>query len=364
MLTEWVNEELAVLDETAMRRRLRASDETLIHWGSNNYLGLAKHPRVIAGAQAALAAYGAGATASRLIQGQAPLHQALESDLAQFFSRDAALVFPSGYMANLGAVTALVGPGDAIIMDRLCHASLIDAARLSGARLFVYPHIDLDGAKKALKRTVGYHRRLLLTESLFSMDGDFAPLKDLIPLAHQHGAMVLVDEAHGLGVWPHTDSAQADVLVGTLSKALGAQGGFVAASFPVIDWLVNKARPFIFTTGLAPACVGAAQAALALIKEGDTKAASVLDLAGELRIRLQALGWDTGRSHSQIIPILVGSASRALALAEQAKAAGHLIPAIRPPTVPEGECRVRISVTAEHTQADVDGLLNLLEGTR
>jgi len=343
---------------TAMRRRLRLTDPALISWGSNDYLGLSQHPAVLDAAQAALRQYGAGAGASRLVSGHTPLHAKLESILAAYFDQEAALVFPSGYMTNLGVLTTLAGEGDALILDRLCHASLIDAARLSKARLFVYPHRDVAGAEKALKRARDYGRRLLVTESVFSMDGDLAPLAELRSLAREHHATLVVDEAHSLGM--QALPVQADVVIGTLSKALGSQGGFVAASHAVVDQLVNHARSFIFTTGLAPACVGAARESIRLIKEGVVSGAPVQRLADTLRQGLQAQGWNTGDSTTQIIPVIVGSAERVMALSERLRQRGHDAPAIRPPTVPEETCRLRLSVTAFHTDHSVQNLLSTI----
>jgi 8-amino-7-oxononanoate synthase len=262
-------------------------------------------------------------------------------------------------MANLGVITTLVGAGDAVIMDRLCHASLIDAVRLSGARLFVYQHTDPEDADRALKRTIAYHRRLLVTESLFSMDGDFAPLAELMDLCRRYGAVSLVDDAHALGIWNRP--ADPDVLIGTLSKALGSQGGFVAGSRELIDTLINKARSFIFTTGLAPACVAAAQESLELIQREKEPREHLKRLSARLRVGLRTLGFDILSSQSQIVPILLGPSQDALRCSEYLVNEGIYAPAIRPPTVHAGQCRIRFSVTAEHREQDVDRLLATLK---
>jgi 8-amino-7-oxononanoate synthase len=346
--------------------RLFIDGKPLLNFSSNNYLGLARHPRVLEAVQQVLEHWGVGATSSRLISGSYIIHRDLEHALAAFMEAEAALVFPTGYMTNLGVLTALTRAGDAIVMDRLCHASLIDAARLSGARLFIYRHGDLEDAEHALKRAASYGRRLLVSDSLFSMDGDFAPLADLARLSRRYGAISVLDEAHALGVWGKTGNGARtagdwDVVVGTLSKSLGSQGGFVCGSQNLIDTLVNKARSFIFTTGLSPACVAAAHAALSLIQEDPAPRETVKTLAARLRDGLRGLGFETLNSESQIIPILLGSAKDALDRAAELEAAGIFAPAIRPPTVHAGQCRIRFSVTAEHTEADIDKLLAALK---
>jgi 8-amino-7-oxononanoate synthase len=376
----FLSKELERLEQESLRRHLRTVTQTekaklyidgnpLLNFSSNNYLGLARHPQVLEAVKQVLEHWGVGATSSRLISGTSVIHQDLESALAAFLHQKAALLLPAGYMAHHGVMTSLVGPGDAVVLDRLCHASLVDAARLSGARVFVFTHRDIHAAEKALKRMKSYRRRLLVTESLFSMNGDFAPLRALADLAHHYGAMTLLDEAHAIGVWGFHGRGvlgmegmddRWDVIVGTLSKALGSQGGVVAGSHELIETLMNKARSFIFTTGLSPACVAAAQAALALVQEDAGPRAHVQKLSGHLREGLRLQGWDILHSESQIVPILLGDAKSALACADHLYRAGIFAPAIRPPTVHDGECRIRFSVTSEHTLADVDQLLKVL----
>jgi 8-amino-7-oxononanoate synthase len=329
-----------------------------INFSSNNYLGLARHPQVVNAAKEVMDHWGVGATSSRLISGSSIIHQDLESALAAYIGTDAALLFPTGYQANLGAITSLVGPGDAIVMDRLCHASLVDAAHLSGARLFVYAHGDVAAAEAALERAATYSKRLLVTESLFSMDGDFAPMDELRTLAKNHKAISLVDQAHAIGVW---DLAKGwDVTVGTLSKALGSQGGFVAGSKELIDTLVNKARSFIYTTGLSPVCVAAGFAALSLVQEDVSARQKVQQLSKQLRDRLRAQGWNILSSQSQIIPVLLGTPERTMTVSAVLKDAGYFAPAIRPPTVHTGQCRIRLSVTCQHEERELIGLLEVL----
>ena len=371
----YLSEDLEGLERDSLRRHLRTVTQTekgkitldgnpLLNFSSNNYLGLARHPQVLEAVKQVLEHWGVGATSSRLISGTSVIHQDLESALAAFLGKEAALLFPAGYMANAGVITSLVGSGDAVVMDRLCHASLVDAVRLSGARLFVYRHADAEAAEHALKRAKPFRRRLLITESLFSMDGDFAPLTELSELAKTYEAITLVDEAHAIGVWGDGGkglSTDWDIVVGTLSKSLGSQGGFVAGSREMIETLVNKARSFIFTTGLSPACVAAAQAALSLIQEDPKPREHLKKLSAHLRDGLCAQGYDTLKSQSQIVPILLGEAKDALACADHLMKAGIFAPAIRPPTVHAGECRIRFSVTSDHEEADIDQLLNTLK---
>jgi 8-amino-7-oxononanoate synthase len=397
--------ELASLEAIQMRRspptiemtegsHVTINGQSLINFSSNNYLGLARHPQVIESIRQVIDHWGAGATSSRLISGSTIIHQDLEQALAAFMRTEAALVFPTGYMANLGVITALVGEGDAIIMDRLCHASLIDGARLSGARLFVYGHGDVQDAERVLTRAESYKRKLLISDSLFSMDGDFAPVDALARVASRYGAISLLDEAHAIGVWGeggrgarfdtetrgHGDtgkkqegfsasprlrvsaSSDWDVIVGTLSKALGAQGGFICGSRALIDTLLNKARSFIYTTGLSPINVAAAHAALSLIQEDAAPRERLQKLSHRLREGLRDLGFDILGSESQIVPILLGSVEKALACSTYLEASGIFAPAIRPPTVHAGQCRIRFSVTADHANEDIDKLLAVLAG--
>ena len=349
----------------AQGTRLTIEGQTLLNFSSNNYLGLARHPQVLEAVKQVLDHWGVGATSSRLISGNSIIHQDLESALAAFVNKEAALLFPSGYMANLGVITSLVGPGDAVVLDRLCHASLVDAARLSGARLSVYGHADPESAEQALKRATSFRRRLLVTESLFSMDGDFAPLEDLAELARRCDAICLVDEAHALGVWGDGGrglSSGWDIVVGTLSKSLGSQGGFVAGSRELIDILVNKARSFIFTTGLSPMCVAAAQGALSLVQENPKPREHLQKIARMLRQELSVAGFNGLNSQSHIVPILLGTPEAALACADHLKREGIFAPAIRPPTVHAGECRIRFSVTSEHAESDIQSLMTALKG--
>ena len=350
--------------------RFERDGRTLVNFGSNDYLGLAADPRLAEAARAAAETYGWGAGASPLVAGWTDAHQALVDDLAVFEGTEAVALFPTGFAANLGTIAALVSPGDAVYADRLNHACLVDGARLAGARLRVYPHADADRLASLLERDRGRFRRsLIATDGVFSMDGDLAPLADLVDLAERFGAILLVDEAHGTGVFGRDGRGAASacgvahrvhVRVGTLSKALGSLGGFVAGSRRLVDHLVNHARTLLYSTALPAPVAASARAALAIVRSEPWRRDRVHALAGRLRAGLATAGIDVGPSTGPIVPVRVGEARNALALSDRLLESGFFAPAIRPPTVPTGTARLRVSVTAAHHDADVDGLLAVL----
>jgi 8-amino-7-oxononanoate synthase len=370
----------AELADLATRDRLRACPELagpsrvhplagsrpLLSFASNDYLGLASHPTLLAAAHAAAASEGFGAGAARLVTGNLPAHRELEVTIATALQRPAALAFPSGYQANIGAITALASPSDLIVSDAANHASLIDGCRLTRARIAVYPHGDVSAAATALSQNGSFRRKLLVTESVFSMDGDAAPLRDLAALADQHDALFIVDEAHALGVVGPGGRGLAadigvnpDVLLGTLGKAFGAAGGFVTGSVALRDYLINRARTFIFTTA-PPAPVAAAGTAgvrLAFGPEGDRRRAQLE--ANKQRL-LHRLAGRLSSVPAAIVPVIFGSNAAALAAAQALRARHVFVPAIRPPTVPEGSARLRVTLSSEHTVADIDELANAL----
>jgi 8-amino-7-oxononanoate synthase len=346
--------------------------QELVSFGSNDYLGLAADPRLAAAVAEALRREGWGSGASPLVTGQAALHVRLQQRLAELEGTEAALMFPSGFAANLGAIAALVGRGDVVFSDRNNHASLLDGCRLSRADVRVYPHGDWRALEGLLARAAG-RRRLIVTDSLFSMDGDLAPLVELTELAARRQAMLLIDEAHatgvfgrhGRGVAEHLGvdeglAASVTVRVGTLSKALGCAGGFVAGSSTLIEWLLNRARSYIYSTAAPAAGSAAALVALDIVAAEPGRGSELLSRAASLRSELAAQGWDVGGSQSQIIPILVGEPARAVELSTRLRQRGLLVPAIRPPTVPEGQSRLRISLTAAHTPEMIEMLLDAL----
>ncbi len=344
--------------------RIRVDGRWLVHLASNNYLGLTMHPRVIAAAQSATAEYGTGAGSARLIGGTFELHEALERKLAEFKQAQAALLFPTGYMANLGIIPALVGPGDLVIGDHLNHASLIDACRLSRASFRVYPHRDVEWLGAALKRRAGKYRRILIvTEGLFSMDGDLAPLPEIAEMTQRYGAWLLLDDAHATGVFgpngrgtlEHFGVSTEGVLqMGTLSKALGSLGGYLAGPRAVVELLKNRARSFIYTTAMPPGCAAAALEALRVIEQEPHWRAQLSENMNGWVTRLRQAGVDLVSDASQIVPVRVGSSEQTMALAQRLWDAGVYAPGIRPPTVPVGQARIRTSVTSRHTAADLD----------
>jgi len=349
--------------------RIRVGDQELINFGSNDYLALAADPRLAAAAAEAALAAGSGAGASPLVTGYSTEHALLERDLAEFEGTERALLFSSGYAANLGTIAALAGRGDAIFADQKNHASMIDGCRLARADVHVYPHRDWRALEKLLGDSAAYRRRLIVTESVFSMDGDLAPLVELADLAERHDAMLLVDEAHATGVFGQRGRGVAEQLgvedrvhirIGTLSKALGGSGGFVCGRAALIDWLVNKARPYVFSTALPPAVCAAARCALSIVAGDPRTRESLLALAERLRQRLREQGWNLGSSESQIVPLVVGEPSLAVDLARQWRKLGLLVPAIRPPSVPTGESLLRISLSAGHDERMIDQLCSAI----
>ena len=357
-------------------RRLRAdpvgphahSDgRALLAFCSNDYLGLANHPDLIAAFKEGADRWGVGSGAAHLVNGHCAAHQALEEALADFTGRPRALLFSTGYMANLGVIAALAGRGTTVLADRLNHASLSDGALLARARLTRYAHAD---AAAAARLAAAHPPRLIVTDGVFSMDGDLAPLPALAGLARETGAWLLVDDAHGLGVLGREGrgtldhcglgAAEAPILMGTLGKALGTFGAFVAGSDDLIETLIQHARPYTYTTAAPPALAAATLRALELARREEWRRAHLRELIARLRAGAARLGLPLAASATPIQPLLAGSSARALAWAEALERAGLLVPAIRPPTVPEGTARLRITLSAAHTEADVDRLLAAL----
>ncbi len=370
--------ELERLERNALRRHLRIVEtahdpyvkvdgRTMLMLASNNYLGLAAHPELKRAATDAIARYGVGAGASRLIAGSIdPLHE-LEREIASLKGVEAALVFGSGYLANIGTIAAVAGPGDVILSDELNHASLIDGCRLSRAQVRVYRHRDVDHLAGLLAAEKAARRRLVVTDSVFSMDGDVAPLAEIVDLAQTHRAAVMIDEAHGVGVIGLKGAGLAaklglerkvDIHIGTLSKALGSYGAYVAGSRMLIDFLLNRARSFIYSTGLAPAMAAAATAAIRLIRSTPEIITHLWDNAAYLRAGLERQGFKLAPTETPILPVMVGESSDAIRLAEGLLKRGVYVIAIRPPTVPAGTARLRVTPTAAHSRADLDFALD------
>lgn len=369
----WISERLCDLSKRHLDRhvqayleaggKIRIGDRTYLNFSSNDYLNLARHPDVVAKAAKALRAAGCGATASRLLTGTLTWHDELEQKLARYKGYPCALLFGSGFLANVGTIPALMGRNDYVFADKLVHASIVDAIMLSRAKLYRFRHNDVEHLEQLLKKSETSGRRLIVTESVFSMDGDLAPLQDIAHVAQRHGAMVMVDEAHATGVFGPKGGGlvrewglepMINIGLGTLSKAFGGYGGFVACSESMRAFLINHARSFIYSTALPPSVVGAALGAMQVIEESCDLGAQLLKNAAVFRNRLQEAGLNTGNSASQIIPIMVGKNSKALAISKKLREQGIIGVAIRPPTVPQGTARIRLSVTLAHTREDLE----------
>jgi 8-amino-7-oxononanoate synthase len=379
-VTHALEAELARLEAAQLRRRritaeafvepgsralLRVRGRTLVDFSSNDYLGLARHPALTEAMRASAAAAGAGSAASHLVTGHGAEHQQLEEELAAFTGRERALLFSTGYMANLAVLGALAGRGERLLLDRLSHASLIDGARLSGAEVKRYPHADAAAAALLLaedpERTA-----LIVTDGVFSMDGDLAPLPELAPLARRAGAWLVVDDAHGLGVVGASGrgtleeqgmgSEAVPVLIGTLGKAFGSFGAFVAGEAALIDFLVQKARTYIYTTALPQPVAAASRAALKLVQTEGWRRTHLAALIERFRRRALAAGVPLSASRTPIQPVVLGSEAAVLGAQRALEAHGFCVVAIRPPSVPPGSARLRVTLTAAHTEAQVDQL--------
>lgn len=346
--------------------RLRVDGRDVVSFASCDYLALARHPRLVEAAAEAAHAYGTSTGSARLLVGNDDRVAALERELAAFFGAPSALVFGSGYHANVGVVTALAGRGDLVVSDRLSHASTVDACRLSGADVHVAAHDDVDDVVDALRRGADRRRRLVLVEGTYSMDGDVASLPALAAACAEHDALLVVDDAHGLGcVGPGGRGACAaagvtpDVQVGNLGKALGSYGGFALVSDTVREWLLQTARTFVFTCALPPSVVAAARAALAVLCDEPGRVARLHAAVDALHAGLSRAGLEVPRARADgvpIVPFVVGDTERALALSSALLERGRLVPAVRPPTVPDGSSRLRITLSSAHTSDDVEGL--------
>jgi 8-amino-7-oxononanoate synthase len=381
---KYISDELNKIKESGLYRELnilespqgphvKIKGRTYISFCSNNYLGLANHPKVAKAAEDAVKKYGWGAGASRLISGNMKLHQVLEVEISKFKRKESSIVFPTGYMANIGTICSLVSSGDLVISDRLNHASIIDGCRLSGADFRVYPHRDTVKLENILKKSSKYSRRLIVTDTIFSMDGDLAPLPDIVDIAHKYETMVMVDEAHGTGVFGENGRGvvehfnldkKINIIMGTLSKAIGSLGGFVSGNSDLIRYLRNKARTFMYTTALPPAVCAASIAGIKLIQKDHSLRESLWRNVHYVKERLKSLNLNVISSESPIIPIVIGDAKKAVEVSMFLFERGILIPAIRPPTVPDESSRLRITVMSTHTMNDLEKLLDVLRAVQ
>ncbi|KAF0120445.1 MAG: 8-amino-7-oxononanoate synthase [bacterium] len=343
---------------------------------SNNYLGLASHPKLKEAAASALTEYGTGACASRLISGNMEIHEELERKTAKFKGCQSAIVFPTGYMANIGVITSLAMEGDLILSDELNHASIIDGCRLSGAKIKVYPHKNIEKLKEILSQgnasssKGSYKRTLIVTDGVFSMDGDITPLPEILGIAMKEDALVIVDDAHATGVLGENGKGTAEyfgltdeklIHMGTFSKALGSMGGYIAGSKVIIEYLKNNARPFIYSTALPPSVCASSIAAIDIIENEPLTRKRLWENITRFRKGLTNLGYNTMESQTQIIPILIGDASLTMEFARAIFQKGVYAPGIRPPTVPEGKSRIRTSLMASHTDEQIDKVLAVFE---
>jgi 8-amino-7-oxononanoate synthase len=380
-----LREQLAALREQNLYRelrridspqgpRIRLEDQEKLNFSSNDYLGLANHPEVKEGAKRAIDQQGGGSGASRLICGSLAIHHELEEELARFKGVQAALTFSSGYATAAGTIGALLGKDDVIIIDRLAHASIIDAARLSGAKLRVFSHNDLNELEDVLKwASARGGAKLVATESVFSMDGDLAPVREIVELKDRYGAWLLLDEAHATGLFGKERrglaeafelSDRVEISMGTLGKGLGAAGGFVCGSRTLIDLLVNRARSFIFSTAPAPAQSGAALAAVRIVQsqEGEDRRTMLWSRVDQVKNGLAGSPWSLPVVRSAIIPLIVGDEGRTIDVAAKLREAGVFVPAVRYPAVARGSARLRVTLTAAHSSGDAAELLRVLVG--
>jgi 8-amino-7-oxononanoate synthase len=389
---EEMRERLAAIRAQGLYRELRRIDSPqaphlqfdgrpFLSFSSNDYLGLANEPALKEAAKQAIEEFGAGSGASRLICGSLAPHHRLEEALAQFKGTEAALSFSSGYATALGALGALLDKGDIVVIDKLVHACIVDAARLCGAKLRVFPHNDLDALEKILawashatrsaQRATRSPRTLIVTESVFSMDGDLAPLREIVELKEKYGAWLMLDEAHATGLFGQRRRGLAEecevgdgveIQMGTLGKALGAAGGYVSGSRALIELLINRARSFIFSTAPTPATAAAATAGIRLVQsdEGEDRRARLWARVDQLKSALAHSEWKVSAQRSAILPLILGHEEAAMEMAAQLRARGIFIPAIRYPTVARGQARLRLTLSASHSAADVEQLLAAL----
>jgi len=380
----WIPEQLDLLHAMERRRAIHVRStqqgatvawkaNQLINFGSNDYLDLAADQRLRDAASQAITADGWGSGASPLITGRGNDQAKLEAELAAFEGTEAALTFSSGFAANAGTIDALTDRGDVILSDEKNHASIIDGTRLSKATVRVYPHRDVAYLENLLKQCGTFRRRLIVTDTLFSMDGTIAPLDELVDLADQYEAILMVDEAHATGVFGQHGHGLCEhygvedrvpVRVGTFSKALGGHGGFVVGSQALIDFLINRSRPYIFSTAAPGANSAAMLAALQIVQQEPQRRERLVESAQFLRGALREQGWSLGDSHSQIIPVIVGTETLAMELSAKLFEQGMLVPGIRPPSVPDGECLLRISLSAGHTRQHLDTLVDAMRELR
>ena len=381
---EWIEDEIKSIRDNRLFRTLTEissgqSPEIFIDGkkyillASNNYLGLSTDPRLIEAAQTALAKYGTSSGGSRLVSGSSDLHAKLERKIAEFKSTEAAILFSSGYLANVGTIAALVGESDVVFSDELNHASIIDGCRLSRATTKVYPHLDIDALDRMISKTRGKGKKLIVTDTVFSMDGDLVDLEKICAVSKRHGCMLMVDEAHAMGVLGETGAGatqhfavekRVPVVMGTLSKAVGSLGGYVAGSRALIDFVRNRVRSYIFDTSLPAASVAASMKAIEIIESEPQRRKHLTELVDTFKTGLCDMGFHVLPSQSAILPILTGEPDATLELADALRKQGVYAPAVRPPSVPAGKCRIRVSLMATHTRDHISRALEAFRSVR
>ncbi len=381
MTVSFLEETLTTLKEAGLHRRLRILESSpapratidgrsVLLFSSNNTLGLSCHPKVIEAAVSATREYGTGAAASRLISGNLKLYTVLEEKIARLKKTEAAVIFSSGYATNLGTIQALAEPGDLILIDKLNHASIIDGCRLSGAHLRTYRHKNMSLLESHLAKSDPARKTLVITDGIFSMDGDLAPLPEIHALTKRYGAMLMVDDAHATGVWGEKGEGTVHaarindreiIQMGTFSKALGSLGGFVAGSKSLIDFLVNEARSLIYSTALPPGVLAASIAAISVLEEEPEILINYKKKLQFFKEGLTQLGYDPMGSETHILPVRIGENEAAVGFAKALYEEGLFAPAIRPPTVPKGTARIRLTPMATHTEEDLEQALDILK---
>jgi 8-amino-7-oxononanoate synthase len=379
-LSEYIRRRLSEAEAAGLRRTLRVVEDfdgaevtvagrKYISFASNDYLGLARHPDIVASAKAALEKYGAGAGASRLVIGDLAIHHELEDCIARFKGREAARLFATGYLANIGAVCALVGPGDAIISDEKNHSSIIDACRLSRAKILIYRHVDMDSLREKLEEAKDLRNRLVITESVFSIDGDIAPVNQVAQLAKEFGAWSMIDEAHATGIVGEKGrgaeelfncTGAVDIVMGTLSKAVASQGGFIAGGRGLMDLLINASRTLIYSTGLAPAAAAAAKESLGVMEREPQRRKRLFENVARINQMATDLSLRDQPSETPIIPLVIGDEKDAVKAFEMLLEKGLIVPVMRYPTVPKSQAVLRISLSCEHTTEHLNRLTDAL----
>jgi 8-amino-7-oxononanoate synthase len=378
----WINEELKQIRdkdlfrvltelETGQSPEIEIDGKVYILLSSNSYLGLSVDPKVKKAALDALEKYGTGSGGSRLVSGSTDLHRQLEARIAKFKKTQSSILFSTGYLANVGTISSMVGPGDIVYSDELNHASIIDGCRLSKAEIRVYEHCDIEHLKSILEADKNMcNKKLIVTDTVFSMDGDLAPLPEIAEIAEKNGCMLMIDEAHATGVLGKRGSGATEyfgiedrvpIVMGTLSKAVGSLGGYIAGSSKLIDFIRNRTRSYIFDTSLPASCLAASLAAIDIIENEPGRREYLWKLIKKFKLGLEQIGLNILPSYSAVVPVLIGEAQPALGFAQKLRENGVYTPAVRPPSVPPGKCRIRATLMATHTEGQIEKALRAFE---